>query len=301
MNKEIFESIYRESKKDEDYEQLSYLFNKWNSLRTQTSEAYNYAKSFSDGDNFMDAQKVHGYRGAKNFQDASWHRYAYLKAERERTKKEFDELLSNCPDFNTNDANKLCNNELAKYIDNLDKKSIRKNTVGIEQDESLPHINQNITVEVTAQKLSTIKDLNGKQGAFVNITGKDGLSYSFWLFVNSNSELFKDMRAIKSVSGVVSKINDFHGNPSIMLKQVKIEYVDINIYSENEFQDFYDNLNPEPIKVESEEDLPKNAKLFKTCIKEYSHGYIYGAIIKKIYEADDLYYFVDKSWQDSMD
>lgn len=300
MNKEIFESIYRESKKDEDYEQLSYLFNKWNSLRTQTSEAYDYAKSFSDGDNFMDAQKVHGYRAAKNFQDESWHRYAYLKAERERTKKEFDELLSNCPDFNTDDANKLCNNELAKYIDNLDKKGIRKNTVGIEQDESLPHINQNITVEVTSQKLSTIKDLNGKQGAFVNITGKDGLNYSFWLFTENNSDLFTDNHDIESVSGTVKKVNDFHGTPQIMLTKVSIKYVDINM-SEKEFDEFYTSLNPKPIEVENTKELPKGSKIYKTCIKDYQAGYIFGAIVKLLYKYNNSYYYINKSWRDTVD
>lgn len=300
MNKEIFESIYRESQNQEKYEKLSHLFTKWNDLRKRTSDAYNYAKSFSTTDLFIDAEKVHGHQGANNMKDSAWHNYAYLKSERERTKKEFDDLLADCPDFNIDDANRLCNVDLVKYLQKLDSEGKRKDTSGIEQDESLPHINQNITVEINSYKLSPVKQFNGKDGAFVNTIGKDGLTYSFWLFKENNSKIFDDGYDIKSISGTVNKINDFHGKVSIMLKQVKIEFVNINIYDEDEFKKFYDSLNPEPIKVESKEDLPKNAKLYKTCIKEYERGYNFGAIIKKIYKVDDLYYFIDDSWWDTM-
>ena len=90
---------------------------------------------------------------------------------------------------------------------------------------------------------------------------------------------------------------------SARLKYLQIilkKFININIYDEDEFKKFYDSLNPEPIRVESKEDLPKNAKLYKTCIKEYERGYNFGAIIKKIYKADDLYYFIDNSWWDTM-
>ena len=300
MNKEIFESIYRESQNQEKYEKLSHLFTRWNDLRKRTSDAYNYAKSFSTTDIFIDAEKVHGHQGANNMKDSAWHNYAYLKSERERTKKEFDALLADCPDFNIDDANRLCNVDLVKYLQKLDSEGKRKDTSDMEQDESLPHINQNITVEINSYRLSPIKQFNGKDGAFVNAIGKDGLTYSFWLFKENNNKIFDEEYDIESISGTVNKINDFYGKVSIMLKQVKIEFVNINIYDEDELKKFYDSLNPEPIKVESKEDLPKNAKLYKTCIKEYERGYNFGAIIKKIYKADDLYYFIDDSWWDTM-
>lgn len=300
MNKEIFESIYRESQNQEKYEKLSHLFTKWNDLRKHTSDAYNYMHNFYNSDMYMDAEKVHGHQEAANMGKSVKNNYIYLKAERERTREEFEKLLAECPDFNIDDANRLCNIDLVKYLQDLDKKGLRKDTSGLEQDESMPHINQNITVEINSYKLSPIKQFNGKDGAFVNAIGKDGLTYSFWLFRENNSKIFDEERDIESISGTVNKINNFYGKTSIMLKQVKIEFVNINIYDEDEFRKFYDSLNPEPIKVESKEDLPKNAKLYKTCIKEYERGYNFGAIIKKIYKADDLYYFIDDSWWDTM-
>ena len=300
MNKEIFESIYRESQNQEKYEKLSHLFTKWNDLRKRTSDAYNYMHNFYNSDMYMDVERVHGHQEAANMGKSAKNNYIYLKAERERTREEFEKLLAECPDFNIDDANRLCNVDLVKYLQKLDSEGKRRDTSGIEQDESLPHINQNITVEVKSYKVGPIKPFNGKDGAFVNAIGKDGLTYSFWLFKENNSKIFDGGYDIESISGTVNKINDFHGRPSIMLKQVKIKYVDINIYNEEEFIKFCNSLNPEPIKLESKNDLPENAKLYKTCIKEYSRGYNYGTISKKIYKADDLYYFIDDSWWDTM-
>ena len=300
----IFLRIYNENNQHSysDFEEVLNAFNDWQEAKRKYNKAGRDISSIKSGSDFWwyDAERDVGREQAAKWRQDAFDSYNYWKHKNTEAKEHFDELLSKAPDLTAKIALEVMNSqELSDYLKYLEDKHIRIDSSNMVQKDGLPHVNENVTIEVETQKLaSKIYDYGSTRGTYLTVTDKKGIQYSMFVKEDVANEI-KD-KDIYKISGMVKEIKDFYGKDQVVLKSPSIEFCPFRIDDKKEFNDLIDELSSEDkLTITKKADVPESAKPYVYYRMESTHGYIVDIDYQHVYRdkaADKYYCFPWKEW-----
>lgn len=298
MNK-VFLRIYNENNQHSysDFEDVLNAFNDWQEAKRKYNKAGSNISSIKSGSDYWwyDAERDVGKAQAAKWRQDAFDSYGYWKRKNKEAKEHFDELLNAAPDLTAKVALEVMNSqELSDYLKYLEDKHIRIDSSNMVQKDGLPHVNENVTIEVETQKLaSKMYDYGSIRGTYLTVTDKKGIQYSMFVKEDVADEIKN--KDIYKISGMVKGIKNFYGKDQVEIKSPKIDFYPIKVSCYTELNSIIDKLSSEGklTVVKNKDDIPASAKPYVFSYKDETHGYIVDQEYHNIYrdKAADKYYY----------